>query len=70
MRLAALQRRFVEVEEAAEIFAAVAMRIRCKLASVLSRLVRAVYHAPSPEEGLKRAEGFFDEVLGELSTAC
>lgn len=67
MKLAAIHGAFVEVEDAVEVFAAVAMRIKSKLASVLSRLVRSVYHAPSIEEGQARAEGYFDEVLSELS---
>jgi hypothetical protein len=67
MKLAAMNGAFVEVEDAIEVFAAVSMRIRSKLASVLSRLVRSVYHAPSIEEGQARAEGYFDEVLSELS---
>jgi hypothetical protein len=51
-----------------ELVGSMCLRFRAKLQSVLPRIIRAAYHAPSSEEALIRGEAILGEILSELRT--
>jgi len=51
-----------------EIVGSMCLRFRTKLQSVLPRIIRTAYHAPSSEEALRRGEEMLGEILAELGS--